>query len=322
MSVDPCVSGPREVVAALDVGGTTIKAAIVGVGGRFQHRRVLRTPVTEGPDAVVAAVLGEVRALIAHAEGSGSSSVCGIGLVVPGSVDAAAGVARFAANIGWRNVALGALVEKETGIPCSVEHDVRAAGIAEAALGRVAGVDDAILAVIGTGLAAVLWSAGRQVSGASRLAGELGHLPVWPDGEPCPCGQRGCLERYASAGAIVRRYEQATGRHTTGEAIVALAEHEGAARDVWRDAITALSIGLASCTMLLDPALIVLGGGLSSAGERLRAAVSNALATRVVWRDPPPVEISPLGAGAGLLGAAILAADAAGVPGLVASGSR
>lgn len=312
MSGDPCHSGAREMVAAVDVGGTTIKAAIVGPGGRFEHRRVVPTPVADGPDAVVEATLGEVRALLAHACDSGSPTISGIGLVVPGLVDAAAGIARFAANIGWRNVALRALVSQETGIPCVVEHDVRAAGIAEASLGRVAGVDDAMLAVIGTGLAAVLWSAGRQVSGASRLAGELGHLPVWPDGDPCPCGQRGCLERYASAGAIVRRYAHATGRHTTAEEIAGLAQHEDAARAVWRDAITALSIGLASCTMLLDPALIVLGGGLSGAGEQFRAAVSEALATRVVWRDPPPVEISPLGADAGLLGAAILAAAAGG----------
>jgi glucokinase len=310
-------SGRSEVVAAVDVGGTTIKGAIVGSGGRIAHRRAIPTPVTEGPQAVVDAVLAEVRALLDQARQRESSGACSVGVVVPGFVDAPAGVARFAANIGWRDVALRALLADATGIPCAVDHDVRAAGVAEAALGRVTGFDDAILAVIGTGVAAVVWSAGTQVTGGTRLAGELGHIPVWPDGDPCPCGQRGCLERYASAGALVRRYHQATGRTATAEQIVRLAEQDAAARAVWQEALTALAIGLASCTMLVDPAVIVLGGGLSGAGEVLRAGVSTALAERVVWREPPPVELSPLGADAGLLGAAILAADAAGLPGLI-----
>jgi glucokinase len=317
VSEDPSDARPYDVVAAVDVGGTTIKAAIVAAGGRIVHRRAAPTPVADGPDAVVEALLGEVRALVTHTQEAGSPSACGIGVVVPGFVDAAAGIARFAANIGWRDVSLRDLIAQETGISCTVEHDVRAAGIAEAAVGRVAGLNDALLAVIGTGVAAVLFSAGRRVSGARQLAGELGHIPIWPDGELCPCGQRGCLERYASAGAIVRRYEQATGRFMTAEEIVALAEHDEAAGTIWRQAITALATGLASCTMLLDPAVIVIGGGLSGAGEALRAPVSSALGTRVVWRVPPPVEISPLGADAGLLGAAILAADVGGVPGLI-----
>jgi glucokinase len=313
----PSESGRSEVVAAVDVGGTTIKGAIVGSGGRIAHRRAIPTPVTEGPQAVVDAVRGQVRALLDHARQRESSGVCSVGVVVPGFVDAPAGVARFAANIGWRDVALRALIADDTGMPCAVDHDVRAAGVAEAALGRVTGFDDAILSVIGTGVAAVVWSAGTQVSGATRLAGELGHIPIWPDGDPCPCGQRGCLERYASAGALVRRYHHATGRVATAERIVRLAQQDAAARAVWQEALNALAIGLASCTMLVDPAVIVLGGGLSGAGEVLRAGVSAALAERVVWREPPPVELSPLGADAGLLGAAILAADAAGLPGLI-----
>jgi glucokinase len=113
-----------------------------------------------------------------------------------------------------------------------------------------------------------------------------------------------------------------TGRVATAAEIAVLAEQDEAARAVWEDAITALGIGLASCTMLLDPEVIVLGGGLSGAGEALRSPVASALATRVAWREPPPVEISPLGSDAGLLGAAILAARAAGTPSLISTGER
>ena len=112
----------------------------------------------------------------------------------------------FSANVGFRDVPLREIVAEATGLPALLEHDVRAAGVAEDELGATAGVDDYVLAVIGTGIAAVLKTGGRTVAGAIRLPGELGHIPVWPGGELCSCGQRGCLERYASAAAITRRY--------------------------------------------------------------------------------------------------------------------
>lgn len=295
-------------VVAVDVGGTSIKGAIVDAAGRLSDETVLPTPVVQGPDAVVATIRSTVRALAER-----GTDVAAVGVVVPGDVDADAGVARFAANLGWRDVPLRELVRADLGLPTVVDHDVRAAGLAEHTVGRVRGVDDSLVAVIGTGIAGVLTSSGRHVPGARRLAGELGHLCVWPDGAACPCGQRGCLERYASAAALARRYAERGGERVDAQAVLARAARDPLAAAVWAEAVEALAIAFAACTMLLDPAVILLSGGLSRAGAALRDPVRAALAGRVLWRDCPAVELSTLGAGAGLLGAAILAWRATGV---------
>src|SRR3954468_12416571 len=199
-------------VVAVDVGGTSIKAARVSAAGEIADARSVPTPVADGPEAVVASVRASVRSL---ADGAGA-----IGVVVPGVVDVPAGVARYSANLGWGDVPLTRLLADDTGLPVALEHDVRAAGIAERRAGGVGGARDALVLVIGTGIAGVVITGDVAVRGATDLAGEIGHVPVHPDGEPCACGQRGCLETYASAGAIARRYAAGSGTSPTAEQIV------------------------------------------------------------------------------------------------------
>jgi glucokinase len=289
-------------VVAVDVGGTSMKAALVDEHGGIATARTVPTGAAEGPDAVVARLRGLVRELAA------APDVCGVGVVVPGAVDPAAGVARFSANLGFRDVPLRDLVSSDTGLPAVLDHDVRAAGVAEATFGRLAEVDDGVLVVIGTGIAAVLRVGGQIVAGATGLPGELGHVPVYPDGDKCPCGQRGCLESYASAAAIARRYVDGGG--AAGASALDIAgrqDTDPVAARVWDDAVQALALGLASTTMLLDPAVVVLAGGLAEAGDALLVPLRAALTDRVTWRAVPRVEQSPLGSRAGLHGAAILA---------------
>ena len=290
-----------DVVAAIDVGGTTVKGALVGADGSFSGEVVVPTDVERGPDAVVASVREIARAL------SAASSVRAIGVVVPGSVDPAAGIARFSANLGWRDVPLRALLEQDARLPVALGHDVAAAGLADAACGATVGTQHSLLVVIGTGIAAVVRSAGQVVVGGSGTAGELGHVPVYPDGEPCPCGQRGCLERYASAAAISRAYASLGGRSISADQVAVLRTSDAAAARAWDRAIDALALALASATMVLDPEVIALAGGLSAAGDALVEPLRASLAVRVTWRPPPRVVVSPLGARAGLIGASLLA---------------
>lgn len=299
---------PDSVVVAVDVGGTGIKAATVDGGGRTLRRVDVRTPVEEGPEAVVAAIRGAARQLA-------DTRVVAAGVVVPGSVNVAAGVGRYSTNLGWRDVPLRDLIAADLGVPVVLEHDVRAAGLAERTLGGLQGVASCLLVVIGTGIAGVLVVDGVPVRGSRDLAGEVGHLPVHPDGAPCACGQRGCLETYASAAAIARRYASAVDRPgppLTAREIAAAREVDPCAAQVWQLATDALAIALTSCTLLLDPQRIVLGGGLSEAGEVLRRPVLAALSARLAWRPPPELAVSPLGSRAGLLGAAVLAWRAVG----------
>jgi glucokinase len=289
-------------VVAVDVGGTTIKGAVVDQAGEFVRELSRPTPAAEGPDAVVGALLETIAELRAGGD------TRAVGVVVPGAVDASLGRAVFSANLGFRDMPVREIVQEATGLPALLEHDVRAAGVAEQELGATAGVDDYVLAVIGTGIAAVVRSGGRTVTGATGVPGELGHIPVWPGGEQCTCGQRGCLERYASAAAIARRYAKAGGEPGLSAAdVLARAEDDRRARRVWADAVEALALAFSTCTLLLDPELIVIAGGLSEAGEALLRPVERELAKLVVWHSRPAVRLSPLGGRAGLLGAALLA---------------
>ncbi|MFN2562781.1 MAG: ROK family protein [Jatrophihabitans sp.] len=296
---------PGSAVVAVDVGGTSIKAAVLDDRGTTVRRHDAPTPAAEGPDAVVAAVRQAVRDLT-------GPDVQAVGVVVPGVVDVAVGVARYSANLGWRDVPLGALLAADLGVPVAIEHDVRAAGHAERVLGRARGVADCLIVVLGTGIAGVVVSGGQHLRGATDLAGEIGHVPVYPDGDPCACGQRGCTETYASAAAIARRYFDRTGRRLTAEQVAAARSTDVAAAQVWDEAVTALGLALAGYAMLLDPSLVVLAGGLSAAGTALRDPVRAALAARLVWRPAPVVELSPLAGRAGQYGAALFAWRAAG----------
>lgn len=283
-----------------------MKGAVVMDNGDIARELVQPTPVAQGPAAVIAGIQAMVAELAAGPPGAPPPQA--VGLVVPGVVDAERGVAVFSANVGLRDVPLRDLVQSAVRLPTVVEHDVHAAGVAERTVGAAAGVNDHLVAVIGTGIAGVIHAAGRQIRGARRLAGELGHIPVWPGGEPCACGQRGCLERYASAAAIARRYAELGGQPgTSAQTVARRREGDAAAERAWREASQALAIALVTCTMLLDPALIVIAGGLSAAGDALLAPVKAELAARIIWREPPPLRLSPLGGRAGLIGAALLA---------------
>ncbi|MFI5955190.1 ROK family protein [Cryptosporangium sp. NPDC051539] len=298
------MTGPT--VVTVDIGGTTIKGALVGADGQELNRLDRDTGAAAGADEVVARVRAVARELA-------DAGTVAVGLSVPGLVDTAAGVARHAVNLGFRDTPLAALVAEEVGVPVVIEQDSRAAAVAESTIGLGRDAQDLMVVVLGTGIAAGLIVDGKPLPGAGGSAGELGHLPVYPDGEDCACGQRGCLEVYASAAGIARRYVAAGGRASATAADIAVSlDSDVLAARVWQEATTALGLALATGTLLLDPALIVLAGGLTGAGETLLRPVRTQLQAALAWRPAPPVANSPLGGSAGRLGAAILAWRAAG----------
>ena len=289
-------------VVAVDIGGTTVKASVVDDRGVRRHQR--SSPTGSG-DRTVAVVRSLIEALCGAAIDDGLD-VLAAGVVTPGLVDAETGTVAYASNLGWRDLDLRAALAGPLGLPVSVGHDVRAAGRAERHLGVARGADDFVLLQLGTGIAAALVTGGALVTGAGSAAGEAGHMPVHPDGEQCPCGKRGCLEAYAAGAAVARRYGAGGGAGvTTARGVVELLGRDPLADRVWNEATRALAFGLSTLTMLLDPALIVLGGGLAQAGDALRVPVERTLADLLVWRDAPPVRLSELGPAAGQWGAAI-----------------
>jgi glucokinase len=290
---------------ALDVGGTLMKGAVVDRDGTA--RAVEQRPTLRQPDTVEG-ILRFAADLIARAA-AGGGVVERVGLAVPGIVDELGGVARYSTNLGWRDLPLRDIASRRLGLPVTLVHDVRAGALAERESGAAQGVDDFLFLAIGTGIAGTVFVGGRPYRGADGMAGEIGHAPVPVGDEPCACGQHGCLETYASAAALVRRYGQpgVSAADVVARAVNNQAADDPVARRVFADAVSALGFALTTYTMLLDPALIVLGGGLAEAGETLLAPVRAELVARVSWRVPPRVVKAALGASAGRMGAAISA---------------
>jgi len=301
----------RDVVIALDLGGTDIKAAVSDADGTELARGQRPTPVSAGVPAVLDALVDQIEQLRRQVEPG--CRVRGVGLICPGFVDPVAGIARYSANLRWKDVPLRDVISSRTGLPVAIDHDVRAAGLAEAREGAARGVADALYVAIGTGIAGALIVAGSVVSGAAQMAGEVGHLPVVADGEPCACGQRGCTEAYASGAALPRRYLAAGGASAAAgqplraeEVLARAAAGDPLAVTVLDDAVTALGRALVSCTLLLDPSLIVIGGGLVRAGSALLEPLAAELARGLTFRTAPPLVPAAFGADSGRRGAALI----------------
>lgn len=303
---------PVKHVIALDVGGTGMKAALVGADGELLHQARRPTGRDRGADAVVAEILDFAAELRAHGIRRHGVPASAAGVAVPGIVDESEGVAVYAANLGWRDVPLRALLtERLGGVPVALGHDVRTGGLAEGRIGAGRGTDRFLFVPLGTGIAGAIGIDGRVEAGAHGFAGEIGHIVVRPGGAPCPCGQRGCLERFASAAAVSEAWAAACGDPGADAADCAKAVESGDARavQVWQDAVDALADGLVTALTLLDPRTLIVGGGLAEAGETLFTPLREAVRRRVTFQKLPSLVPAALGDTAGCLGAGLLAWD-------------
>ena len=294
-----------ELVLAIDVGGTAIKAMVAGTDGTAVVETSRPTPTGDGAAALVV-VLEVARELLRS-----GLPVTRVGLAVPGIVDPARGLVVYSANLGWRKAPVAATVADGLRLPVALVHDVTAAGVAEHRLGAGRGVNDLLMVAIGTGIAAAIIAGGRPLLGGAGQAGELGHVVVRTGGRLCGCGRCGCLEAEASASAIARTYAERAGRSVAGAAdVAALLGSDPVADAVWQNAVQALADGLLDAIALLGSSRIVVGGGLSKAGHRLLLPLATAMRERASVHTMPELVLAALGARGGLVGAALMAAEA------------
>ncbi|MGW7515116.1 ROK family protein [Streptomyces sp. NPDC054796] len=304
---------PREYVIALDVGGTGMKAALIGPDNQPLHETRRATDRDRGPEAVVEGILGFAAELRAYGVERFGNEPSAAGVAVPGIIDEANGVAVYAANLGWRDVPLRALLSARLGgaLPVALGHDVRTGGLAEGRIGAGEGVDRFLFVPLGTGIAGAIGIEGRVEPGAHGSAGEIGHISVRPEGPRCRCGQRGCLEMLASAAAVGHAWAKACGdpQATAADAAKAVESGDPRALAVWRDALDALAAGLVTALTLLDPRTLIIGGGLAEAGDTLFVPLRDAVRERVTFQHIPTIVPAALGDAAGCLGAGLLAWD-------------
>jgi len=311
--------GPLSI--GVDIGGTKVAAGVVDAEGRVVARARRLTPGRD-PRAVEATIAEVVRVLRADHE------VVAVGIGAAGFVDADRARVLFAPHLAWRNEPLRDAVAEVLGLPVVVENDANAAAWAEWRFGAGRGETHLVCVTLGTGIGGGILMDGAVQRGRHGMAGEFGHMVVVPDGHRCECGNRGCLEQYASGNVLGREARELAraGSPVTMplmervggdiEALVgpliteAAQDGDPCAIELFEEVGRWLGIGLANLAAALDPGLFVIGGGVSDAGELLlrpaRESFRRTLTGRG-FRPEPRILAAALGPEAGMVGAADLA---------------
>ncbi len=290
-------------VIGVDVGGTKIRSGVVDREGAIHTRYEAGSPGTSEED-VLRALDGAVEEVLEETIGA-------IGFGVPANLDRRTGRVLRATNLPFDDFDLSGHARERFGLPVGVENDANAAALAEWKLGAGRGASNLVLFTLGTGVGGGIVLDGHLYRGAHGMAGEIGHFVVQLDGVQCSCGQRGCWEKYASGSALGRIAREAG--FESGEAVVAAAGAGGAKALKVLDQFTRwVAIGMAGLANTLDPAVIVIGGGLVEAGDLLLAPMRqhfNDLIEGGEHRPEVPIRPASLGERAGAIGAALIARD-------------
>ena len=299
----------------VDLGGTNLRVAAVDEQGRLMEKVTFGTKTIVGRDQVLNDMCNAIRQTSAKYQRNGA--LLGVGIGVPGIIDIQSGMMRESPNLpGWADYPVRAEIEKRMATPVILENDANCAALGEKWLGAGRHVGDMLMLTLGTGVGGAIIIDGKIHHGMTGMAGEFGHMTVEPDGNQCGCGNRGCLEQYSSATAVVRMARETI---ATGEAPglakaassdvefsakeiynLAIQGDEGA-RKIFRRAGRALGIALATLINGLNLEMYVIGGGVSSAWEAFSPSVFEELRTRsMVWAATAPADplASPSGASA------------------------
>jgi glucokinase len=292
-------------VVGVDIGGTKIVAGLVDGAGQVVDREDRATPERTAPPGVVESLI--VEAVVALAE---RHDVDAVGVAAAGFVDEAGERVMFAPHLSWRNEPLRERLSGRLGLPVVVANDANAALWAEHRYGAAVDADDVVMVTLGTGIGGALLIGGRLHTGRNGMAGEFGHTQAVPGGRPCECGHKGCWEQYCSGKALAR-FAQEAGSDLRGSALTWAAEAgDPVARGAFVEVGGWLGVGLADLVASFDPDLVLVGGGVSAAGDLLLVPARRALHARLVgsgYREVPAVVPAALGPLAGLVGAAELA---------------
>jgi glucokinase len=310
-------------VIGVDLGGTRIRAGVVGDDGRLLARTETLSDPRRGPTAVLETLQQTIAELAAPLD-----HLVALGVACAGQIEAETGVVVQAPNLGWTNVPLAAELRRALRLHVVLENDVRAAAWGEFTSGAGISADSLVAVFVGTGIGSGAVLGGRLWRGTANAAGEVGHTRVVPDGIPCPCGARGCLERYVSGSGFQQRFRAALASgiptalkaRTRGgevELLTAAMVYEAAqagdafAGEVWSDAVGTLTGALANYVTLVNPRVLVLGGGVIETVPALFDAMVAGVPplTTVLARAALRIERAALGNWSGVVGAAVLARD-------------
>ena len=313
-----------ELVLAIDIGGTSMKGALVDRQGHLSSRFVVPVvPGEEQESALDRLIASAKESLQSLSEGD---RVIGIGCGVPGGINTFTGVCDYASNLGWKNLPVARILSDKLSLPCKIDNDANAAMLGEIQFGQEKAYRNAILLTLGTGIGGGIFVNGQLYVGNEGKGAEIGHMVIVAGGIPCPCGRKGCFETYASATALTREAKKAMEAHP--ESLMAEEVRKGVkidaalpfecakkgdevAQQVVDQYIEYLGVGCLNLIDIFWPEVIVLSGGVSKQGENLRQPLERYLEKfgygfGVDKAPKVDIKISRLGADIGIYGAAAL----------------
>lgn len=304
----------------IDVGGTSIRAAVVDASGQVLD--MAQAPTPQSAKALEDALDRVVRELVSRHD------VAAVGLAVAGFITSDRSAVRFAPHLPWVDAPVGTELSARLGLPVVLEHDANAAAYAEHRFGAAAGGRNVVMVAIGTGIGAALLVGGELYRGSYGVAPELGHIQVVPDGRPCACGKRGCWERYCSGTALVDTAIELLAADPAASTVlarevavdpggltgrrIANAAYDGdpLAMETMAQFTHWLAVGLAMVGDIYDPDLMVIAGGVASSASLFLDEAREQYATLLTGAGHRPlarIRTAQLGEAAGLVGAAALA---------------
>lgn len=309
----------NQIALAADLGGTNLRVAAIAADGSILARSRTETPKFGGAEEIVDAIVG--LAIDCRDQASGQGEVVSFGLAVPAVLNTGEGKIHTSPNLPAMNgIHLSKAIREKLNIPVVLENDATSAAIGEQWLGASRGVQNSICVTLGTGVGGGIILDGKPLRGVDGTAGEIGHICVEPFGVPCGCGSIGCLEQYSSASAIVRQAKELFVKHpesklrsdgnlTPKEVYEAGNLGDALAIEVFRKVGFYLGIALAGLVNVLNPEVIVIGGGASAGWELFIPETKNQIMKRAFQQPAERVKLlrAELGDDAGILGASHLA---------------
>ena len=313
-------------VIGVDMGGTKILSAVIDAEGNILGTAKVPTKADAGTSVVIDRIADSIQKAIGTS-GVNETSIEAVGIGAPGPLDPETGVVIFAPNLGWRDVPLKAELEARVGIPTFVDNDVNIGTLGEHAFGAGKGVQNIVGIFVGTGIGGGIILQGELFHGASKTAGEIGHIIVKADGPRCGCGRRGCLEALASRTAMTKQFQKAIKKKgkksviskltngdlsaiRSGVLAKAIRANDKLTLKIFKKATKYLGIGIGSIVNFLNPEMIILGGGVVEALDdtfldNIRAAAGKYALPNTL--DGVQIVRAKLGDNSGILGAAALA---------------
>ncbi|WP_025197245.1 ROK family glucokinase [Streptococcus agalactiae] len=310
----------------IDLGGTTIKFGILTLEGEVQEKWAIETNTLENGRHIVSDIVESLKHRLSL-YGLTKDDFLGIGMGSPGAVDRTSKTVTGAFNLNWADTQeVGSVIEKEVGIPFFIDNDANVAALGERWVGAGANNPDVVFVTLGTGVGGGVIADGNLIHGVAGAGGEIGHMIVDPEnGFTCTCGNKGCLETVASATGVVRVARQLAEQYEGSSAIkaaidngdtvtskdifIAAEDGDKFANSVVERVSRYLGLGAANISNILNPDSVVIGGGVSAAGEFLRSRVEKYFVTFAFpqVKKSTKIKIAELGNDAGIIGAASLA---------------